>query len=107
MRRAGKIASIGFQRAIDSIKEGVLPNEVIGRVHHAMYEAGQTDAIIPVIVITPGPRGGRMHDISITDSINKNDLVTIELFGTYYQYQVAARKAGAVKADHSQSKNYN
>ena len=91
IRRAGKIADIGFQRAIESVKEGIYCYEIIAEIHNCMYKAGQSDTNVGRVWCWAGPEGGQLHDSSLNRRIRKNDLVTIELQGVYGMYRVGAQ----------------
>ena len=91
LRRAARITDIGLQTGLKEIKEGVYPYEIIGRIHNAMYAAGQSDFDMALVAVWSGPRGGRMHDTSTTEKIKQGDLVTIEIMGVDNQYKAGSQ----------------
>ena len=91
LRKAARITDIGFQAGIRELREGVYPYEVIGRIHDAMYQAGQRDFDMSLVCVWSGPQGGRMHDTSTTEKIKKGDIVTIEVWGVDNQYKAGAQ----------------
>ena len=91
MRKAARITDIGFQTGIRELKEGAYPYEIIGKIHDAMYAAGQRDFDMSLVCIWSGPQGGRMHDTSTTEKIKKGDIATIEVWGVDNQYKAGAQ----------------
>jgi len=85
-REAGRIAQIGFQAAIEALKEGVRVSSVIAEATRAMYEQGQDDITWPPVLIWSGPDGGLMHDSSLDGVAAAGHLVTIEVTGTRELY---------------------
>ena len=91
LRRAARITDIGFQAGIRESRDGVYPYEVIGKIHDAMYQAGQRDFDMSLVCVWSGPQGGRMHDTSTTEKIKKGDIVTIEVWGVDNHYKAGAQ----------------
>jgi Xaa-Pro dipeptidase len=91
MRKAAGITNIGFQRGMETVKEGVYCYEVVGEISDAMYKAGQTDTNIGRAWCWAGPDGGQMHSSALDYRIQKGDLVTIEVGGVYNMYRVNAQ----------------
>ena len=91
LRSAARITHIGFQKGIEEVREGIYPFEVIGEIHHAMYQEGQSDFDLSLVCVWSGQKGGRMHDTSTTEKIKKGDIVTIEIWGVHHQYKVGAQ----------------
>ena len=91
MREAARITDIGFRTGIRELKEGVYPYEIIGRIHNAMYEAGQRDFDMSLVCVWSGPQGGRMHDTSTTERIKKGDIATVEVWGVDNHYKAGAQ----------------
>ncbi len=91
MRKAAPITNAGFQRGIESVKEGVYAYEVVAEIHNAMYKAGQTDFALSSVDLWSGPAGGELHTTCITQKIEKGDLVTIEVAGVYNVYRVTCQ----------------
>jgi Xaa-Pro aminopeptidase len=91
LRKAALITDVGFQAGIRESREGVYPYEVIGKIHDAMYQAGQRDFDMSLVCVWSGPQGGRMHDTSTTEKIKKGDIVTIEVWGVDNQYKAGAQ----------------
>ena len=91
LRRAARITDIGFQAGIRETREGVYPYQVIGKIHDAMYQAGQRDFDMSLVCVWSGPQGGRMHDTSTTGRIKKGDIVTIEVWGVDNHYKAGAQ----------------
>ncbi len=91
MREAARITDIGFQTGIRETKEGVYPYQIIGKIHDAMYQAGQRDFDMSLVCVWSGPQGGRMHDTSTTEKIKHGDIVTIEVWGVDNQYKAGAQ----------------
>ena len=90
-RQAAKITNNGFRKGAELLSVGVHPYELIAEMQKTMYSAGQTDVEVPKMWIWSGPEGGLMHDTDITRPINKNDLATIEVWGTTHQYLVGTQ----------------
>ncbi|MBO0820444.1 MAG: aminopeptidase P family protein [Nocardiopsaceae bacterium] len=86
MRRAAEVTAAGMRTALEGVKVGAYPYEVIGRVHEAMYGAGQSDFEKSFVAIWSGPRGGMMHDTRTTQRFRAGDIATIEIMGTDHQY---------------------
>ncbi|MBN8965806.1 MAG: aminopeptidase P family protein [Rhizobiales bacterium] len=99
LRRAARITDIGFQAGIRELREGVYPYQVIGRIHDAMYQAGQRDFDMSLVCVWSGPQGGRMHDTAATEQIKKGDVVTIEVWGVDNHYKAGAQASIYVGAD--------
>jgi len=91
LRSAARITDIGFQTGIREVHAGVHPYQVIGKIHDAMYQAGQRDFDMSLVCVWSGPQGGRMHDTSTTGKIRDGDVVTIEVFGVDNHYKAAAQ----------------
>lgn len=91
LRRAARITDIGFQTGIRELREGVYPYQVIGRIHDAMYQAGQRDFDMSLVCVWSGPQGGRMHDTLTTEKIQKGDIVTVEVWGVDNHYKAGAQ----------------
>ncbi len=91
VRKAASIANIGFQRAMEVIKEGVSSYEVIAEIQHALYKSGQSDTNVSRVWCWAGSEGGMMHNSSLHRKIQKGDLVTIELTGVWEMYRVNAQ----------------
>jgi Xaa-Pro dipeptidase len=91
LRNAARICNIGFQRGIEELHDGVYPYEVIGKIHDAMYQAGQRDFDMSLVCVWSGPKGGRMHDTATTEKIKTGDLVTIEVWGVDNHYKAGAQ----------------
>ena len=91
LRRAANITNIGFRTGIEAIGEGVYPYEVIGKMHAAMYQAGQRDFDMSLVCVWSGPQGGRMHDTATTEKIKSGDLVTVEVWGVDNHYKAGAQ----------------
>ena len=78
-RKAGEITQAGFERAIETIKEGIPLYRVLNRANEAMYEAGMTEQRIggyTMAVGWAGPDGGAMHETDVTRKIQKGDIVS-------------------------------
>jgi Xaa-Pro aminopeptidase len=91
LRNAARITNIGFRTGIDALGDGVYPYEVIGKIHDAMYQAGQRDFDMSLVCVWSGPKGGRMHDTSTTEKIKTGDIVTIEVWGVDNHYKAGAQ----------------
>ena len=91
MRAAARIADIGLQTGIREVKEGVYPYQIIGKIHNAMYQAGQRDFDMSLVAVWSGPQGGRMHDTSTTEKIKMGDITTIEVMGVDNHYKAGAQ----------------
>lgn len=81
------------------IREGIHPYEMIGRIHEAMYRAGQSDFDRSLVAVWSGPNGGRMHDTSTTNEIRKGDIVTVEIMGVDNHYMTGAQACAFVGND--------
>jgi Xaa-Pro dipeptidase len=91
LRNAARITNIGFRTGIEALGEGVYPYEVIGKIHNAMYQAGQRDFDMSLVCLWSGPKGGRMHDTATTERIKPGDIVTIEVWGVDNHYKAGAQ----------------
>jgi Xaa-Pro dipeptidase len=91
LRRAATVANVGIEAGIASVHEGMYPYEVIGTIHEAMYESGQSDFDMSMVCVWAGEKGGRMHDTRTTERIRAGDAVTIEIFGVDDHYKVGAQ----------------
>ena len=91
LRKAAKITNVGFQAGVEVLRDGIYPYEVIGKIHDAMYQAGQRDFDMSLVCVWSGPKGGRMHDTSTTERIKTGDLVTIEVWGVDNHYKAGAQ----------------
>ena len=91
LRKAAKITNVGFQTGVEVLRDGIYPYEVIGKIHDAMYQAGQRDFDMSLVCVWSGPKGGRMHDTSTTERIKTGDLVTIEVWGVDNHYKAGAQ----------------
>jgi Xaa-Pro dipeptidase len=91
LRRAARITDIGFQAGLRELREGIYPYQVIGKIHDAMYQAGQRDFDMSLVCVWSGPQGGRMHDTVTTDKIKKSDIVTLEVWGVDNHYKAGAQ----------------
>jgi ectoine hydrolase len=96
MKKAGKIAEIAMQKAIDEIAEGVRENEVVANIYHAQIFGtvefgGDYPAIVPLL-----PSGEKTSSPHITWSdqkYKKGDNVIIELAGCYKRYHAPLARA--------------
>jgi Xaa-Pro dipeptidase len=91
LRRAARITDIGFKTGIAELREGVYPYQVIGKIHDAMYQAGQRDFDMSLVCVWSGPGGGRMHDTLTTEKIKDGDIVTVEVWGVDNHYKAGAQ----------------
>jgi Xaa-Pro dipeptidase len=91
VRQAARITEIGFQAGINEVREGAYPYEIIGKIHEAMYGAGQRDFDMSLVCVWSGPQGGRMHDTSTTERIRNGDIATIEVWGVDNHYKAGAQ----------------
>jgi Xaa-Pro dipeptidase len=91
MRNAARITHLGFKKGIDEAKEGRYPYQIIGSIHQAMYQGGQSNFDQSLVCVWSGEKGGRMHDTSTTEQIRNGDLVTIEVWGVHNQYKAGAQ----------------
>jgi Xaa-Pro dipeptidase len=99
LRNAARITNIGFQTGVEAIGDGVYPYEVIGKIHNAMYQAGQRDFDMSLVCVWSGPKGGRMHDTATTEKIKAGDVVTIEVWGVDNHYKAGAQASIYVGAN--------
>jgi Xaa-Pro dipeptidase len=91
LRRAARITDIGFKTGIAELREGVYPYQVIGKIHDAMYQAGQRDFDMSLVCVWSGPQGGRMHDTMTIEKIKNGDIVTVEVWGVDNHYKAGAQ----------------
>jgi len=91
IREAARITNVGFLAGLAEIAEGVYPYEIIGKIHAAMYAAGQRDFDMSLVCVWSGPKGGRMHDTSTTARISRGDMVTVEVWGVDNHYKAGAQ----------------
>jgi len=91
LRRAARITDIGFKAGIAELRDGIYPFQVIGKIHDAMYQAGQRNFDMSLVCVWSGPQGGRMHDTMTTEKIRDGDLVTVEVWGVDNHYKAGAQ----------------
>jgi Xaa-Pro dipeptidase len=91
LRRAARIADVGMQAGIREIREGVFPYQIIGKIHDAMYQAGQRDFDMSLVCVWSGPQGGRMHDTWTAERIERADIVTVEVWGVDNHYKAGTQ----------------
>lgn len=91
LRRAAQVTKIGLETGLRAAKEGVYPYQIIGKIHDAMYAAGQRDFDMSLVAVWSGPQGGRMHDTSTTEPIKKGDIVTVEIMGVDTHYRAGSQ----------------
>jgi Xaa-Pro aminopeptidase len=91
MREAARITEVGFSAGVDAVNEGTHVHEVIGKIHYAMYAAGQRDFDMSLVCIWAGPEGGRMHDTSTTHKLANGDIATVEVWGVDNHYKAGAQ----------------
>lgn len=91
VRAAARIADVGMSAGLEAVAPGLYPYEVIGRIHEAMYSAGQSDFDRSLVALWSGPRGGRMHDTLTTEQMHQGDLVTIEVMGVDRHYRAGSQ----------------
>ena len=91
LRNAARITNIGLRAGIEALGDGVYPYEVIGKIHAAMYQAGQRDFDMSLVCVWSGPNGGRMHDTATTERIKTGDIVTVEVWGVDNHYKTGAQ----------------
>jgi Xaa-Pro dipeptidase len=91
LRRAATVTKVGFEAGIAAVRAGVYPYEIVGRIHEAMYESGQSDFDMSMVCVWAGEKGGRMHDTRTTERIKAGDAATIEIFGVDHQYKIGAQ----------------
>lgn len=91
LRQAARITNIGFEAGIAAVRAGVFPYQVIGRMHEAMYDAGQRDFDMSLVCVWSGPKGGRMHDTATTERIEPGHVLTLEVWGVDNHYKAGAQ----------------
>jgi Xaa-Pro dipeptidase len=91
MKQAAKISEIGFKTGVAAIKEGAYAYEIIGKIHQAMYAAGQSDFDKSLVAVWSGPKGGRMHDTNATERVKPGDVATIEIMGVDKYYRAGVQ----------------
>jgi Xaa-Pro dipeptidase len=101
LRRAARIADVGMQAGIREIREGVYPYQIIGKIHDAMYQAGQRDFDMSLVCVWSGPQGGRMHDTWTAERIKRDDIVTVEVWGVDNHYKAGTQTSVYVGDDPS------
>jgi Xaa-Pro dipeptidase len=99
LRNSAKITNVGFEVGVRETREGVYPYQIIGKIHDAMYQAGQRDFDMSLVCVWSGPRGGRMHDTATTEQIKNGDIVTIEVWGVDNHYKTGAQASIYVGGD--------
>jgi Xaa-Pro dipeptidase len=99
MRRAAKITSVGLETGMREVGAGVYPYEIIGKVHDAMFAAGQSDFDLSVVSVWSGPDGGRIHDTRADEVINAGDLVTVQIMGVDNHYKAGSQACAFVGED--------
>lgn len=99
LRRSARVTAIGLETGMREIREGTHPYEIIGRIHEAMYTAGQSDFDRSLVAVWSGPNGGRMHDTSTTNEIRKGDIVTVEIMGVDNHYMTGSQACAFVGSD--------
>jgi len=85
MRRAGEIAAIGMQAAVNVLKPGVTENEVAAEAEYSMRKAGGHGTATPIFV-NSGLHSCCLHGIVTDKKIEAGDLVVIDLMPRYQGY---------------------
>jgi Xaa-Pro aminopeptidase len=96
MRRAAAVTAAGMRTALENVKVGAYPYQVVGRAHEAMYAAGQSDFEKSFVAVWSGPRGGMMHDTRTTQQFRAGDIATIEIMGVDQQYLACSQTCVAL-----------
>lgn len=91
LRASAKITNVGFQAGIHEVRQGAYPYQIIGKIHDAMYQAGQRNFDMSLVCVWSGPQGGRMHDTATTEQIKNGDIVTIEVWGVDNHYKTGVQ----------------
>ena len=99
VRKAAQVTDAGFRRGLDVAGEGTYVYEIAGEIYNAMFKTGLSDLFAgslvgtrtPWVGVWSGPDGGYMHDTSTSRKLEKGDLVTIEVWGSYNHYSTAAQ----------------
>jgi len=84
IEKAARIADIGMNAGIESMRPGMTELEVYGEIVYAMAKAGGEATAIPVLVHT-GDKGGG-HALASRRKIKKGDIVGIDLCGVFNRY---------------------
>jgi Xaa-Pro dipeptidase len=99
MRQAARVTEIGIQAGVAELGNGVPAGQVIGKMHEAMYRAGQRDFDMALVCIWAGPDGGLMHDTRADRVIGVGDVVTVEVWGVDNQYKAGAQASVFIGSD--------
>jgi Xaa-Pro aminopeptidase len=85
IRKAGKITSVGMQRAYSTIRPGVTEIEVAAEIEYAMRKEGGWGTCFETIVAS-GIRSAYPHGGCANRKIGRGDLVVVDIGAVYEHY---------------------
>ena len=95
MRRAARATEAGMQAGIDAVRASATENDVAAEMHYAMIKAGsEWPAIAPFVA--SGYRGAIGHATWAGRTIEKGDVVMLELAGCLKRYHAPLMRTGFV-----------
>lgn len=98
MVAAAAVTEAGLQAGLDRVRPGASAGSVIGAVHEAMYEVGQSDFEKSFVAMWSGPDGGHMHDTQVARTLEEGDVATVEVMGVDNHYYACAQATVRVGA---------
>jgi len=85
-REVGKITAAAMKTAVESISPRKTEHEIASVAYKTMFEKGAHDRSFPTI-INSGPRGGLKHSYLRDRSIEKGDLIYLDMGAMKFGYQ--------------------
>lgn len=101
IRHAAAIAQAGMATGEQSLQVGRRAAHVVGEVHRAMYDAGQTDFDKALVAVWSGANGGAMHDTRVSQPLERGDVATIEIMGVHHHYRIGVQGCWILDAEPS------
>lgn len=95
IRRAARTTEAGMQAGIEAVCEGATENDVAAEIHYAMIKAGsEWPSIAPFVA--SGYRGAIGHATWMGRTIERGDIVMLEIGGCIRRYHAAMMRTGFV-----------
>ena len=85
LRRAAQITALGMRAAIEAVAEGKSDNLVASSAYRALIEAG-SEYMCHDPVVTTGRRSGILHSTHKRVSLEKGDVILLEMGGCFQRY---------------------
>jgi Xaa-Pro dipeptidase len=101
MRQAARAAEAGMRAGIEAVAAGVNEHDIAAEMHYAMIKAGsEWPSIVPFVA--SGYRGAIGHATWIDRTVEKNDIVMLEIGGCRKRYHAALMRTGFVGEPNSE-----